>query len=820
MRFLGFVLLMLLALQTQGAMAESPWNQFRGPEGNGVSTATSLPVEFNESKNIRWKTAIPGEGWSSPVVWGDEIWLTAGNEVDKELRALCIDSKSGKIVKDIKVFDMVPRKVDPAYVHDSPHLNSVATPTSVVEAEHIFVSFGSQGLACLNRKTGAKVWERRDLRAYQPVRQGSSPIVDEKNLYVAFDGTDQQFFVALDKKTGETRWRTERNVATDWGATLRARGLEPKKDGGGKPGDNHKAFATAHLIRVNGQRQLIAPAAEATISYNPDTGKELWRVLYPGGFNVAARPLHDHGMVYVFTSGLTGYLMGIRPDGKGDVTETHVGWSTKRGTPHIPSPVIAGDLMFLVTDKGGVVRCLEAKSGEEVWKKRLGGDHWASPILANDKLYFSSKQGDVFVLNATRETPELVAKNQMNASFIASPAVAGSSLILRSRTHLYCVQTGYTRSDKQVAADVYPESSVGKAKPDQQKKSAQDGLAALGAKLKESVVEGTLNKKDALELWQSAAGKKTNKLEAKPVLVAFRKELGAFVKAGKLTKTQAAELWQAMVGAGGKTANADSKETDWDAAYEQLLKKDAGVKAKVDSGQATKEDVIAWLKAQSMPSGQKKTQGKARGKAGARPGSVNFYSIVIGRLRSKDIELGEMEMDVDYVISNQSEINNELVGARVKLVGVAGQFLDALLQIKRGETLKVRTGDYHPEKKQLGFGYKFQVLERTPPFKPEDFGVPPKEFRGFSGELVGKIVEAEGYEVLLEVNEVKPAAESKAGDANRIHGKRIRIAGFYRDHADAFADLHEGDRIRVGTRHRNPASDALEVTNLLEKVEK
>jgi len=245
------------------------------------------------------------------------------------------------------------------------------------------------------------------------------------------------------------------------------------------------------------------------------------------------------------------------------------------------------------------------------------------------------------------------------------------------------------------------------------------------------------------------------------------------------------------------------------------------VKAKVDSGQATKENVIAWMKSQSKSSDQGKSgQKKVGGKAGARPGSVKFYSIVIGRLRSKDIELGEMEIDIDYVISEQTQLNEELVGKRVKLVGVAGQFLDALLQIKRGETIKVRTGDYNSENQQLGFGYKFQVLERTPPFKPEDFGVPPKEFRGFSGELTGKIVEAAGYVVLLEVSEIKPSAENKATDASSIKGKRIRIAGFYNDHADAFADLHEGDQIRVGTRHRDPASDAIDVTDLLEKVEK
>ncbi len=482
------------------------WNQFRGPAGDGITTAKDLPTEFDEANNVRWKIAIPGSGWSSPVVWENEIWLTSGDESKKELRAICVDATSGKVVKNIKVFDMIERKVDPAYVHDSPHLNSVATPTSVVEADHLFVSFGSQGLACLNRKTGDKVWERRDLRVYQPVRQGSSPIVDEKNLYVAYDGTDQQFFVALDKKTGDTRWKMDRNVSSDWEATLRARGFKPKKGGGGKPGDNHKAFATAHIINVNGKRQLIAPAAEATIAYDPDTGKELWRAMHPGGFNVSARPLHAHGMVYVFTSGLTGYLMGIRPDGSGDVTKTHVEWSTTRGTPHIPSPVIVGDLMFLVSDKGGIVRCVNAKTGDEVWKKRISGNHWASPILANGNLYFSSKDGEVAVVPASDSAPDKIVKNRMNASFIASPAVAGSSLILRSTTHLYCVASGYKRTDEQLAADVYPKSTAGKAKPEKKAASREKRLGAFAAKLKAMVAEGTLSKEDGAELWQSVAG--------------------------------------------------------------------------------------------------------------------------------------------------------------------------------------------------------------------------------------------------------------------------------------------------------------------------
>ncbi len=398
------------------------------------------------------------------------------------------------------------------------------------------------------------------------------------------------------------------------------------------------------------------------MAYDPENGDELWRVLHPGGFNVAARPLFAHDMIYVFTSGLTGHMLAVKVDGHDDVTESHIAWTTTKSTPHIPSPVIVDKLLFMVTDKGGIVRCLDAFTGQEIWKKRLGGDHWASPICADGKLYFLSKQGDVTVLPVSREEPEILAKNSLNASFIASPAVAGSALILRSTTHLYCLANGFERSAEQVVAD--------------------------------EEVEGS-------------------KLENSAISIA---------------------------------KNAD---TDWEKAYAQLIAENAGVREKIESGGVKKE---------------------------------------------------------------------QIVGKQVKLVGVAGQFLDNLLQIKRGETFKVRTGDFNPETNELGFGFKFQVLERTSPFKPEDFGVLPDAFRGFQGELVGKVIEATGYEVLLEVAEAKAADGSQATDASSIQGRRIRIAGFYNDHRDLFTDLHEGDSIRVSVMHRSPAQDALDVTKTLKKI--
>ncbi|MAV35524.1 MAG: hypothetical protein CMJ59_08700 [Planctomycetaceae bacterium] len=831
MKCVGLVLMLLAVFQSNATGAESYWNQYRGPNGDGKAATKNLPVEFTEAKNVRWKIPIAGEGWSSPVVWGNEIWLTIGSDERKELRAICVDLDSGRVVKDIKVFDMIERQVVEAYKHDSPHLNSPATPTSVVEEKRVFVHFGSQGIACLDRTTGDKIWERRDLRVYQPVRQGSSPIVDDKCLYVAYDGTDQQFFVALDKETGETRWKKHRKVETDWEATLRARGFEPKQSGG-KPDDNKKAFATATLIEVSGQRQLIAPAAEATIAYDPEKGEEIWRVLHPGGFNVAARPLFAHGMVYVFTSGLTGYLLAVRVDGTGDVTDTHVAWSTTRGTPHIPSPVIVDDLMFTVTDRGGIARCLDARTGQEVWKKRLGGDHWASPLYANGKLYFSSKQGAVDVLVASRGEPDFLARNKLDASFIASPAVAGDSMILRSTTHLYCIAEGYQRTAEQVAATSRKQQKQVKAV---QKPKGQTDLTALATRLKKAVAAGKITEKDAKAKYDAAAA---NQVEnRKPVadqskddshLAALGARLKELVSSGKLTKQEAIQLFEL---AGGNKSGENFQATE----AIDLETLAAELKQAVDDGKMTVEEAKAkyarvaarqkkgkvGAKTKGTVQGKKKRTGKGRKTADGRAG---FYAIVIGRLKAKDVELGVFTLEVDHVTSMYENrwVKDEIVGKTVQVTGVSGQFLDSLLLIKRGETLKFRSGSYAANSNSLAFGPKFHVLERTAPFDPAAFGVPPEKFRGFSGVLSGEIVELDqGYELLLRVDKVvKLSGDSKATDADSIKGKLVRLNGFYTQHQDLFNDLGVGDTIRVGTRHANRTHDELGVTDVLTKIEK
>jgi hypothetical protein len=335
--------------------------------------------------------------------------------------------------------------------------------------------------------------------------------------------------------------------------------------------------------------------------------------------------------------------------------------------------------------------------------------------------------------------------------------------------------------------------------------------------VREKIENGQATKEDIIAWMKNQKGSGKEKEAAGPSdeeLGRLKEKLDTMVKAGTLSEEQAAKLLATMQG----SKNEKDQPKDMAAYGEEL-------KAAVQAGKMTKEQAIkAWNQAmagtKNGKAAAKPAKGKMGSKTGVRPGSFNFYAIVIGRLRSKDIELGEIELDIDYVISDRAKVNQELIGNRIKLVGISGAFLDNLLQIRRGETIKIRTGDYDPGKKVLGFGYKFQVLERTPPFKPEDFGVPPADFRGFDGQLTGKIIEAAGYEVVMEPTEIKPSSDNKAGQPESIKGKRIRVAGFYNQHSDLFADLHEGDTIRLSVSHRNPASDSLQVTAQLEKLEK
>lgn len=423
-------LLTITALSTVNA---ENWNQYRGPNGNGISRAANLPIEFSETKNVRWKVSIHDRGWSSPAVWGDMIWLTTARADGSELFAVCVDFETGDIIHDIKVFDVSNPKVG------WPGQNTYADPTPVVEEGRVYVHYGKYGTACLDTKTGEKLWERRDFQIDHMIKPASSPMVDGDMLFLNYDGIDIQFTVALDKNTGETIWKKGRVVPSTVPSREEKLG-ELAKDTG-KPPDHRKAYGTSTIIEHEGRRQLISPAGEVTYSYDPETGEELWHVVHEGwGWNSACRPIYANGLVY-FTEGASNYMVAVDPSGTGGVTKSHVVWGTGDRMPNMSSPVVVGDLLFIMNDKGGSMTCLDAKTGERIWRNRIpgGGTHWASPLYADGKIYVTSKNGSVVVISAAREL-EVLAENELEAEFIASPAVVGDALLLRSETHLYCIE--------------------------------------------------------------------------------------------------------------------------------------------------------------------------------------------------------------------------------------------------------------------------------------------------------------------------------------------------------------------------------------------
>jgi outer membrane protein assembly factor BamB len=387
------------------------WPEFRGPNGSGVAPAASKPpVKWSEREQVKWKTAIHGKGWSSPVVWGEQVWLTTAPEDGKELFAVCVDARSGSIVHDIKVFEVAK----PEFCHPT---NSYASCSPVVEAGRVYVHFGSYGTACLDTATGKKIWERRDLPCDHFRGPGSSPIIVGDLVVLSFDGIDVQYLAALDKATGRTVWKKER-------------GTDFKTDNG----DYKKAYSTPGVFDVNGRLELVSPGAMTSYAYDLQTGEDLWSIRH-GGMNAAARVLHGAGQ-YFFTTGDGGAGLIAVPDKGG--RERKATWSLNKTIPKRGSPVLVGELLFMAADNG-IITCLEAATGTQVWQKRHAGNFWSSPVAADGRVYFANQEGVTYVIRAGREY-ELLAENKLDAGCTASPAVMGNALILRTRTHLYRVE--------------------------------------------------------------------------------------------------------------------------------------------------------------------------------------------------------------------------------------------------------------------------------------------------------------------------------------------------------------------------------------------
>jgi outer membrane protein assembly factor BamB len=391
------------------AKSSPAWPQFRGPDGQG-HVSGKIPVSWSEG-DVAWKTPIAGKGWSSPIIAEGKVWMTTavpgkGSEIVMRVVAVAVDT--GKTIHEIDVFS-IPTKFK---LHDR---NTMATPTPIFEDGRLYVSFGSAGVAAIDTRSAKILWMDESFKLDYQTGAAASPILYKDKLLLSCDAADAQFAVAFDKSTGKVAWKTDR----------------PSDQ---KNGESKRAFATPLVIPAPGGDQVVMPASHCVYAYEPDTGKELWKVKYKGFSNVP-RPVFAHGLVYVQTGFAPPELLAIRPDGTGDVTATKVVWRFKKGVPNVPSPIIVGDNVYMIADNG-ILTCLDAKTGAAKWTQRVTGSYSSSPIAHGKAIYVTSDDGKTTVFEAGDEYKE-IAKSELSAGKVqATFGVADGSLFLRTDANL------------------------------------------------------------------------------------------------------------------------------------------------------------------------------------------------------------------------------------------------------------------------------------------------------------------------------------------------------------------------------------------------
>lgn len=390
------------------------WPEFRGPDRNGISSAKNVPLKWSAEgrDNLRWTTEIPGKGWSSPTLRAGRLFLTSAIETEGAitLNTICLDAASGQIVWNVPVF--TPEPADATRMHKK---NTAASPTAIVDETAVYVHFGHMGTAALSHD-GKVLWKQESLK-YKPVHgTGGSPALVGDLLVFSADGQESPFVAALDRRSGEIIWRQERNT-------------HAKKN---------FSFSTPQIITTGGQVQIISPGSGFVAAYNPKDGREVWKVQYGEGYSVVPRPVFDGERLYLSSGFDAASALAIRPAGaSGDVTESHVDWTVKKGAPHTPSMVLTEGLLFMVSD-AGIATCADAKTGEPVWSERIPGNYSASPILAEGRLYFLNEAGLTTVIRAGR-TFETLASNDLGEKSLASPTPDDGTLYVRTETKLHRV---------------------------------------------------------------------------------------------------------------------------------------------------------------------------------------------------------------------------------------------------------------------------------------------------------------------------------------------------------------------------------------------
>lgn len=394
------------------------WTQFRGSNLNGIAAETKVPTVWNDSTNIMWKTDIEGKGWSSPVVYGNQIWVTTATDNGRKMMGICLDINSGKKIYDLDLFH-------PDSVFSKHAMNSYATPTCAIEEGFVYIHFGSYGTACVNTATGATVWKRTDLKCAHVQGPGASPIIYKDLLILNYEGTDVQFLIALDKRTGKTVWKTDRSVEFN-------KPLDPI---------GRKAYITPIVLNVKGVDLLISNGSAVCNAFEAATGKEVWHIV-KGLDSSVAMPFEENGTIYYYTSFLVPdaadryiELLSVNPDGKGDISKTNVNWVIKSPPFQLSTPVIKDGLIYTI-DASNTLACLDAKTGKELYSKRLKSKYHSSPVLANGNVYFTSVKGETLVIKQGKEL-QIVAQNKLPGEVYATPALVRNSIIFRNEKSVY-----------------------------------------------------------------------------------------------------------------------------------------------------------------------------------------------------------------------------------------------------------------------------------------------------------------------------------------------------------------------------------------------
>lgn len=394
------------------------WTHFRGSDLNGISADQKAPVSWNDSTNIIWKANIEGSGWSSPVVFGNQVWVTSASDNGTQMWGICLDFNSGKQIYKIDLFQ-------PDSVQSKHSINTYATPTPCIENGYVYFHFGTYGTTCIDTNNGKVVWKRTDLNCDHVQGPGSSPILYKNLIILHLEGVDVQYLIALDKNTGKTVWKTNRPIE-----------VYEKLTPIGK-----KAYITPIIVNVNGKDLLISNGSAVCIAYNPENGEEVWRFV-EGEDSTIAMPITENGIVYFYPGFVTPTdgekyteLLAVNPDGKGDITNTNVLWRFKSPILQLLTPLIKNGLIYTI-DTRNMFFCLDAKTGQEVYSMKLKQKYNSSPVYAGENIYFTSVKGETLVLKAGNRL-QVIAENKLPGEVYATPAILRNSILIRTDKQLY-----------------------------------------------------------------------------------------------------------------------------------------------------------------------------------------------------------------------------------------------------------------------------------------------------------------------------------------------------------------------------------------------